>query len=216
MGLPEKFDERLKSNLGLRAVWLPGTEIALGDILRHEDGIFRRIANLSDFGVPFRSKKLGGNISLKFQARGVSSTLLQAGAEVDPAHIDAKAKAEFKIEFKSKNTYFIRTPELAGVEIGNLIKVGKALKGHPDWRYNEYFIASGVYQAKEFVFLGSQSKNKTIRFGGLGSAILEFLTLGASANVAKVTTSSVTVEIIGKGGPVAMNIARFKKDGQIR
>jgi hypothetical protein len=215
MGLPEKFDKRLKNNLGLRAVWLPGTEIELGDVLQHKDGIFRPIANLSDFGVRFRSKKLGAKASLKFQARGVSSTILQAGIAVDPTQIDARADAEFKVEFKSKNTYFIRTPQLAGVGISNLMKVGKAIKELPDWRYKEYFIAWRVYRASEFVFLGSQSKNRTVRFGGLGSAILDFLTVGASANVAKVTASSVAVEIIGEGGPVAMNIARIKKDGQI-
>lgn len=154
-------------------------------------------------------------MSLKFQARGVSSTLLQAGAEVDPAHIDTRANAEFKIEFKSKNTYFIRTPQLAGVGISDLLKVGRAIKRLPDWRFKEYFIASAVYRAKEFVFLGSQSKNKTIRFGGLGSAILDFITVGASAKVAKVTTSSVGVEIIGEGGPVAMNVTRIKKDGRV-
>jgi hypothetical protein len=216
MPLPEKFDDRLKSNLGLRAVWLPGTDIELGTVMQRKDGIFRPIGSLGDFGVSFRSKKLGGKVSLKFQARGVSSTLLQAGAEVDPMHIDAKAKAEFKIDFRSKNTYFIRTPQLAGVGISDLLKVGRAVKKLRDWRFGEYFIASAVYRAKEFVFLGSQSKNKTIRFGGLGSAILEFITAGVSANVAKVTTSSVGVEIIGEGGPVAMNVARFKKNGQPR
>lgn len=215
MGLPEKFDDRLKSNLGLRAVWLPGTDIELGTVMQRKDGIFLPVGKLGDFGVPFSFKKLGGNVSLKFQARGVSSTLIQAGAEVDPAQIDAKAKAEFKIEFKSRNTYFIRTPQLAGVGISDLLKVGRAVKKIPDWRFGEYFIASAVYRAKEFVFLGSQSRNRTIRFGGLGSAILDFITVGASAKVAKVTTSSVGVEIIGEGGPVAMNVARFKKDGQI-
>lgn len=214
MGLPEKFDNRLKDNLGLRAVWLPGTEIGLGDVLRHKDGIFRRIANLSHFGVPFLSKELSKKMSLTFQARGVTSTVLQAGAEVDPLHIDAKAKAEFKIEFKSKDTYFIRTPQLTGVGIDNLVKVGRAITKLPDWRYRDYFIASGVYRAKEFLFLGSRSKNKTIRFGGTGSAILDFINVGASAKVAKVSASSVGVEIIGEGGPVAMNVVRFKKDGQ--
>lgn len=215
MGLPEKFDKRLKNNLGLRAVWLPGTEIGLGDILQRNKGIFEPIGNLSDFGVNFRSKKLGGKMSLKFQARGVSSTVLQAGIKIDPTQIDAKADAELKVEFKNKNTYFIRTPQLAGVGISDLMKVGKAIKNLPDWRYKEYFIAWRVYRAKEFVFLGNQSRNRTVRLRGLGSGILDFLTLGASANVARVTAGSVTIEMIGEGGPVAMSTTRIKKDGQI-
>ena len=36
MGLPSKFDKRVKKQLGLRAVWLPGTVIELGDIRRQE------------------------------------------------------------------------------------------------------------------------------------------------------------------------------------
>jgi hypothetical protein len=215
MGLPERFDNRLKNNLGLRAVWLPGTEIQLGDVLKRKEGIFEPIGNLGDFGVNFRSKELGGKMSLKFQARGVSSTVLQGGVQINPTQIDAKADAELKIEFKSENTYFIRTPQLVGVGISNLMEVGKAVKVLPNWRYKEYYIASKVYRAKEFVFLGSQSKNRTVRFRGLGNAILDFLTVGASTNLARVTESNVTIEIIGEGGPVAMGIARIKKDGQI-
>ncbi len=215
MGLPEKFDNRLRDNLGLRAIWLPGTEIDLGDVLHRKDGIFEPIANLRDFNVRFNSKKIGGRLSLAFQARGVSSTVVQAGAEVDLSRLDVNAKAELKIEFKKEDTYFIRTPRLTGVGVTDLMKVGQALKGRRDWRHGDYYIAWRVYRAGEFLFLGSQGKNKIVRFGGLGSAILNFLAVGASAEVARLTASSVSIELIGEGGPVAMRVARVRRNGRI-
>ena len=214
MGLPKKFDDRLKNNLGLRAVWLPGTQIDLGAVLQLKDGIFESIANLSDFGVNFRWRELGGDLSLKFQARGVSSMVFQAGAQVDLSHVDIKANTELKIDFKEEDTYFIRAPKLSGIGISNLMTVAKAVARLSEWQHRRYFIAWNVYRAGEFVFLGSQSRNKSVRFQGSGSDIIDFLTVGASANVAKVTASSVNIEIMGKGGPLALRVTRIKKNGR--
>jgi hypothetical protein len=215
MGLPEKFDRRLKDNLDLRAVWLPGTEISLGDVLEHKDGVFRPIGNLRDFSVKFNKKALGKKVSLSLQAKGVAWTVVQAGAKVDPLQVDAKAEAEVKLEFKSKDAYFIRTAELAGVGIPDLIRLGRAVRGNPDWHHKDYFISWQVYRAKEFVFLGSKNKNSTIRFMGGGKAILDFLTIGATANVSRVAASGVIIEMIGEGGPIAMRVRRIKRNGQL-
>lgn len=215
MSLPEKYDRRLKQSLGLRAVWLPGTEIGLGDILQHRDGVFQPIGNLSDFGVKFKEKVLGKRVSLSFQAKGVKWTLIQAGAHVDPAHVSAGATAEIKIEFKSKDTYFIRTPKLTGVGISNLISVGRSIKAKRDWRHRDYFVAWQVYRATEFAFLGSQGKKGMVRFSGDGKAIREFVNVGVGVNVTRVAASGVIIDIVGKGGPIGMRVRRIKKNGQL-
>lgn len=214
--MPEKYDRRLKDNLDLRAVWLPGTEIAVGDVLEHKDGVFRPISNLQKFKVRFTMKALSRKTSLSFQSKGVSWTVVQVGAKIDPLNLDAKAEAEVKLEFKKEDAYFIRTPELTGVGIPDLISVGRALRDNPEWDYNGYFIAWQVYWAREFAFLASKSKKSSIKFSGGGKAIQNFLTVGASAGVHKVAASGVIIEMVGAGGPVAMRVRRVKKNGKLR
>lgn len=215
MGLPKKFDDRLRRNLGVRAVWLPGSEIALGTVLQRRDETFLPIASLSDFGVSFTSRSMLEQASLTFQARGVSSTVLQAGAEVDLSQIDVKANAELKIEFKREATYLIRTPTLSGEEIGNLLAVGSALKDASDWNHSRYLVVASVYRAGEFLFLGSQTGDQSVSFSGRGDAVRDLLTVGASASVNRSSSSSVSIEIVGQGGPVAMRVVRFKQDGRV-
>lgn len=213
MSLPKKFDDRLKTALGMRAVWEPGSSMDLGDVLQRENGIFRPIADLKkDFGIKYRRESLSREKSLAFQARGVSTKVLQAGAEVALDKLDVKAQAELEIKFGGQDGYLIRTPMLTGVGIDNLFSVGKQLRKNPDWNRGKFYIAWRVYSAREFLFLGNQSRNRSIKLGGLGSAILEFLTFGLSGKVSRISSSDLTVEIIGKGGPVAMGVARVKND----
>ncbi len=212
MGLPKKFDDRLKTALGMRAVWTPGSPMDLGDVLQREDGIFRPIANLSDFGVTYRRETLSKEKSLAFQARGVSTKVLQAGAEIDLSKIDVKAQAELEIKFDRIDSYLIRTPMLTGVGIDNLFSVGKQLKNHPDWNHGKFYIAWRVYRAQEFLFLASSRGNKRIKLGGLGRAILKFMTFGISGKIDRLSKSELTIEIIGKGGPVSMAVAKVKND----
>ena len=53
MSLAKKFDNRFRKNIALRAVWIPGTYIRLGDILRIKNGVFDSIGNISDYDVVF-------------------------------------------------------------------------------------------------------------------------------------------------------------------
>jgi len=215
MGLPKKFDDRLRRNLGLRSVWLPGSETLLGTVLQRSDESYLPIASLSEFDVSFKSRSMLGQVSLAFQARGVSSTVVQAGAKVNLNQIDTMANAELEIEFKREATYLIRTPRLSGEEISNLLAVGKALKDVSGWNHVRYFVVAGVYRASEFLFLGSEAGNKTVRFSGRGDAVQDFLTVGASANITRSSSSSVSIEMVGQGGPVAMRVVRFKRNGRV-
>jgi hypothetical protein len=48
-----------------------------------------------------------------------------------------------------------------------------------------------------------------------GKAIVSFLTLGLSTQLEKTSAQSLTVEIFGQGGPVAMGVVRVKKNGEL-
>ena len=120
-----------------------------------------------------------------------------------------------KIAFTEQNGYFLRTPDLTGTQIDNLLGVANEVVSVPNWKYGKYFIAHTVYRAEEFVFLASKAKRRTVKFGGVGKAILSFLSLGLSAQLEKTSAQSLTVEIVGRGGPVALGIARIKRSGEL-
>jgi hypothetical protein len=216
LGLPEKFDKRLKNSLGLRAAWPPGSPIEVGDVLLRDDGIFKPIGSLKhDFGVTYRKEAVSKERSVTFQAQGVSTSILQLGVEVSWAAIDPNAMAEVKIDFNREETYLIRTPQLTGRGIDNMIKVGRQVAQLDEWRHGDYYIAWRVYSATDFAFLGNLAKQRTVKFGGKGSAIVKLLTFGATAGVSKVSQSSVAVEIVGEKGPIAVGVAKIKDDGRV-
>lgn len=217
MSLPSKYDRRIKLAMGMRAVWEPGTTIALGDVVTLKDGIFTDIAHLKkDFAVGFRSGR-SQDKSLTLNARGVSTTVVQGGVSVpDLASLAPTAKADASIQFERRDTYFLRTPELKGKDIDNLRQVGRAVAKIPDWSHRDYYIVWKVLSAKQFTFLGNLSKKRAINFSGTGRAIIKFLTLGLSAGVAKTSTVDMDIEIVGAGGPIVIGVTRVKKNGQLR
>ena len=214
MSLAKKFDERLKRNTTLRAVWLPGTKVQLGDILRIKNGVFESIAKLSDYEITFEKIDLSDILSIKFQAQGVSYQIIQGEGNVDLKNINMKAAAELKISFNSEDSYFIRTPELEGEGISNIIKLSKQIAKITNWDFRNYFIAWNIWSAKEFIFLGSTSKNTSVKFKGDGQAINNLLNTGISSNVSYQRESKISFEIIGASGPLAMKVFRVKRNGE--
>ncbi len=114
MSIAKKFDRNLRKNTALRAVWIPGTFIQLGDILRIKNGVFESIGKLSSYGISFNKKDLSDVLSIKFQAQGVSYFVVQTNTKVALNNIDMNLDAELKISFNKEDSYFIRTPELEG------------------------------------------------------------------------------------------------------
>jgi len=215
MSLPGKFDRQVKRGLGLRAVWPPGDPVEIGDVMTRQNGIFRPIDNLANFGVEMVLQQFPDQRSLNFQASGTSTTIIQGGAEIDPTQIDADVAAKVVVEFGKGDSYFIRTSELGGVEIEDVRSVARQLRDHPEWRHGKYSIAWQLYLAESFTCLGTTQKNRKISFSGKGRAVLKFLTVGATAGLTRTSSSAVSVDLAGKRGPIAMAVLRVRKDGEV-
>jgi hypothetical protein len=215
MSLPKKFDRRLKSALGLRAVWEPGSEVKLGDVLLLRQGIFTDIARLQDFGIRFRRVRAGER-SLSLEAQGVRTTLLQGGVEVSSAaQLAADRSATLEVRFERKDTYFLRTPALTGEEIDDLFQVGRAARDVAEWNHRDFYVVTKLLRASSFTFLGSLSKNRAVTFAGQGRYIKKLLEAGATARVQVTGSTNLDVRIVGRGGPVAMGVARVRPTGRV-
>jgi len=215
MSLPVKFRRRLWDSMRLHPVWLPGESLVPGDVLSYRGGVLSKVSSLKSFGVAFTTQRALETGGVCMQARGVSMHVTQAGARVRPAELDLDAHAELEVGFRRADTYFIRTPSLTGESISDLLEVGKQLRCHSTWDCRRFFLASTVYTAEGFTFLGSLNAGSAIRFAGRGKAISGFLLAGGAAGVSSRSATGIAVEIIGGKGPVAMRAVRFRRDGSL-
>ncbi|MDA3832843.1 MAG: hypothetical protein PF495_05550 [Spirochaetales bacterium] len=124
MNLARKYDRTLRRRYSFRAVWLPGTDIKIGDILILKDGALVSVGNIGNEGIPFEEegvgdmapqpKSIGGWDSLNIKSTGVSKTLLQNGTKVTLDEIESSGEVELKISFNKENSYLLKTSKLTG------------------------------------------------------------------------------------------------------
>ncbi|MCH7780922.1 MAG: hypothetical protein IH848_08750, partial [Acidobacteria bacterium] len=187
-----------------------------GDIVTLRRGVFVPVEALSDFGVSFR-KKRGKEAELTLSSQGVSETLFQAGEEVsDLSNLKPNAKAQLEIRFDRSNAYYLRAPKLNSVVMDNLAAVGRAVAKLDDWDFGRNYVVWKVLQAKQFTFIGSRQKIRKIAFSGSGKALARLLTSGVSIGITKTSSRKLDLEIIGKGGAIAIGVTRIRRDGKLR
>lgn len=216
MSLPKKYSRRIRRVLGLRAVWQPGAVVDLGDVVTLRRGVFVPVEALSDFGVSFRRKR-GKASQLTLSAQGVTETLVQAGDEVrDLSDLEPNTQARLEIRFASSNSYHLRTPKMSSTAMDDLAAVGRAVAKLGDWDFGRNYIVWKVLSAERFTFLGSRRRNRSVAFTGSGSALAKLLTTGAPVGVRRTSERKLDLEIVGRGGPIAIGVTRIRRDGKLR
>lgn len=214
MSLPKRYGERIKEALKVDAAWLPGKPFTLGTIVGRKDGVFFPKDHLSNFGNPPIQEAAHSDKSLDLCSKGVRTTLFQAGVELpDSAELDLAAEAKLKIEFSREFEYMLKTPILRGRHITNLNQIAQAVHLLPNWDHGRFWVVHETYDATEFSFLGSEQKSQNLEISGKGSAILSFLSAGASVGIT--ATGNVSLKLIGAGGTVAIGLVRIEEDGQL-
>jgi hypothetical protein len=211
MSLPERYGKRVKSALGGVAVWMPGTPVPLGTIMVKGEGQFHPFDHISSFTDRMTTAPHQDQ-SLDLVSSGTKQRIFQANAELPgSAQLDLAAEATVKYEFTRAFEYVLKTPTLRGSHIANLNQLAQAAKAADGWRHKDFYLVHKVYDAEEFSFVGSERSSSSIELSGKGSAILGFLSAGASAGIS--STGNAEVKLIGAGGSIAMGLVRIKKDG---
>ena len=215
MAIPEKYDKRMKELWGMRAVWFPGSKLAVGDIVQKAtDGTFQKIDHLSSFGIKIKKTKSEA-LKTGFKSASTKVTFVQAGADVTPANIDAQAKASVKIEFTGSDSFIVAAPIGTMETMDNLLAVAREIGQIENWEHNDWMVVRGVFMTKEFSVIGSSTKNRKIEFSGEGKSVLDFATFGLTAGVKRESSSQLDVEFIGTKGALALDLAKIKKNGQV-
>lgn len=211
--LPEAFDSALRKAIAARAVWLPSKPFQVGDVLVKKKDLFHKIAHVSGFGATPKIEP-HFDISLDLRTGKVKQRLFQAGVELpDTAGLDLSAEASVKYEFSGESEFILKTPTLSGASIQNMMEIGQRVAPLANWKHDKFFIVEELYSSADWAFVGTTQKKSDFSLSGKGSGILSFLSAGASFGLK--SGGSADVKIIGKGGPIAMNLVRIDKDGSI-
>ena len=215
MSLVRKYDKTLRRRTALRAVWLPGTEVRVGDIMLLKDGALISVGNLKSKNIPYKECSIGEAQSINLQSSGVSKTLMQNGVKVSVDKLDTSANAELKISFNDVNSYFLRTPVLSGTGLENAMGIAKKIAEIPGWDHLRNYVVHKIWRAEDFVFLGNLDRNAEITFSAKGDFIKKILNQGVSSGVNKSSDQSMNLEVMGTSGPVVMQVFRVKRNGDI-
>ena len=215
MSLAKKYDNTLRRRVALRAVWLPGTEVKVGDIMLLKNGALVSVGNLKGENIPYNVSSIGEAQSINLQSNGVSKTLIQNGAQVSLEKLDMSIDAELKIFFTKENSYFLRTPVLSGLGMAQAISVARNIAKIPSWDHLRNYVVHKVWRAEDFVFLGNIDNKADISFNAKGEFIKNILSKGISSGVSINGGHTMNLEVMGKSGPIVMQVFRVKRNGDI-
>ncbi|MCA9712023.1 MAG: hypothetical protein KDK70_39675 [Myxococcales bacterium] len=219
MSLANSLDRILRRNLRLHVAWLPvTTPYALGDYGYRRGGVFEALGNLREFGVEVEPVT-GRSTSLDFVSSDATSIRKLAGVTVDVLP-DTDAEAELHVTFERKQSLLIKAPQLVSARIGNLAAIGKALTraqraDGTKWS-SSYRVVSELLIGHDVTLLSTRRANATVVLSGR-ARLLRRLEAGAgSAGITVENAETLGLSLMGKQGPVALDLVRFGWGGRPR
>ncbi len=215
MSLIKKYDKTLRRRLALRAIWLPGTEVRVGDIMLLKDGALVSVGNLKGENIPYNVRSIGEAQSINLQSTGVSQVITQNGTKVSLSKLDTNAEAELTLTLKHENSYYLRTPVLSGTSLDQAMSIARIIAKLPSWDHLRNFVVHKIWRAEDFVFLGNLDNSSEINFTGKGEFIRNLINNGISSDLSISSGHSMNLEIMGKSGPIVMQVFRVKRNGDI-
>jgi hypothetical protein len=216
MNLTRKYDRTLQRRYSFRAVWLPGTDIKIGDILILKDGALVSVGNIGNEGISFEEEVIADMDSLDIKSTGVAKTLLQNGTKVSLDEIETSGEVELKISFNEENSYFLKTSKLSGKGMVSALNIARQVAKLANWDFQRNYVVHQVYHAEELTFLGSAAKDSALTFKGSAEAIVNFIKRGNSADLSRSGSQNLSIEVTDKvGGAVVMRLFRVKRNGEM-
>ena len=214
-----------KGAAGIRPVYLPGTQIQLGDIVTTQGrtGVLSDVANIKQYGVDWVSERPAISNKLEIQSSGVRTKLMQGGVSVDAVDIGGGA-VDVTTSFSRSNSWSLKTTKTARHDIANVAALGpEIVKKIPDWRFGEklrWYLVTGVLMAEDYSFLASSEANRSVTFSGSANATIDFINAGIKGSMKKTSSASVSVERFGSelgNGPwtIAVEIAKIGRNGVV-
>ncbi|GAB2597388.1 hypothetical protein Aab01nite_72930 [Paractinoplanes abujensis] len=209
MGTARKFSKVLHSELDVHAAWLPVTNtFALGDYGVVSDGVFVKMGNIAEYGVTF-TPATGAPTKLRFRSDGTRVTKFLAGAEV-PNIPQVDLEASIRIEFSTKDSFYVDAPVLTVESMQDVAEVGAALRKAEGWR-RKYRVVSSTYAAQGCTIISSREANTAFELNATAN-VLHLLELGqAQGGITLSGERAAGLEVIGASGVVGLRLFKLRR-----
>mgnify|MGYP002777817733 CR=1 FL=1 len=212
---PERFTGILHDELGCRAVWPPVVSpVRLGDYGVLDGGVFRKLGHISDFGVELQVEQ-GQPASLNFVS--ASARLVRSAGDLPVTSFSGigGVQARLRVEFAEKASFLLKCSRISVEQIANIGAIGRQLarartRDGQEWSSWSWRIVWQVYTGRDVVFLGTRSVDTVVDFTGKVEAVRQLEAGSFSAGVRVQPSSSLALEIVGRTGPVGLNLAKVK------
>jgi len=210
MGLARRYNRILKRELKCHAAWIPFTDrYRVGDYGVLDQGIFRRLGNISELGVVFGTQTGDGRGPFAFKNASVREVKLGGAGDL------GRGRAEFKLHFKRKKRVFVAGGGLKVEQMASVALAAKEIRKLAGWRHLKYVLVDKVYYATDAVVVASRTGNTDVTISGSVDAIKAFKAGEVSASLSLSSSSELSLEIFGKQGPIGLGLVRVRQRGQV-
>lgn len=151
------YQKEMHGNLGFFANWLPSDPLDVGMIGTLEDGRFRQVAHLSDFGIRPDVSKPGSGQPLKYRSTSGIDVAVDGGVGSDKGMISTNVT----IEFSAEGAFIFEALNVRQIQITDRFDVAaKIIECYENGKWDaDWFVIESLYLADSASILISQDQS---------------------------------------------------------
>lgn len=154
------YQKEMHNNLGFFATWFPGDPIELGAVGTIQNGRFRQISSLTDFGIEMHESEESPPQPLKYTSTSGISIDIEgsAGSEKSPL------SAEIKIDFSNEGAFLFEAMNVRQVQITNRFNVAeKIVQKYEEKKWDlDWYVVESLHLADAATIVVCQDQNAGI------------------------------------------------------
>jgi hypothetical protein len=155
MASPVKlYHQEMHKNLGYFATWLPASIVELGDIGLLQDGRFRRVGSLREFGIALSEVREGTSEDMSYSDSAKRADGVVASAGVPKA----LGEGELSISFSRQGGFIFEAIGMRNIEIADRLAMADSIlhvyeqgRWKPDW-----MVVEAMYRARSATIIVSE------------------------------------------------------------
>jgi hypothetical protein len=168
------YQQEMHSNLGFFTTWLPGDDIAVGDVGLLEDGRLRRVTSLESLHIPYETKEGTSRRDLQYTSTRGTKIAVDAGASVSGV-----AKGKITLEFSENGAFVFHVHGLREERLADLrtaaagvIDAYKSRRWEKDW-----VMVESVHTAEVATIVISQDSSASLELEAAADGAITTLAL---------------------------------------
>ncbi|MFY0602756.1 MAG: hypothetical protein JXQ93_02320 [Flavobacteriaceae bacterium] len=180
MPLQIQYSKEIARELGKVAVYFPGDEVKVGDIIRFpfgKKGLFRKtvpwgtfskVTSLKNLGVPYKESQLSESPDpYRFSTKNAVNITFNGNANADLRNDNLPhGKAALSIKFSSEGAIYFLAVGCDKTGIDDIVALENQIQSKSNLVWDDTFLVTSVTIAKKALIAQSNSKSSELTLGG--------------------------------------------------